>query len=388
MEILICQQASTTIAQDHVDKKITNELHKYIFNLTGHFFITGCDTKKNKSDTVKEFSDDYTARIDSIINTTSPRIFNGVVLITKNGVTKYLKEHGYSDIENQISISVKDKFRIMSNSKQITAALILREVEKGKIKLQDPIREYLPNLNQTWADSVTVHQLLNMSSGIVDIKKPLIFEPGKGYRYSNPAYDLLGRIIRKVTGIEYIENAHNLFKELGMNESYCYELGKPNKGLINGYWLKDGTPELVAFDSLGFTEEEWKNFIPGGGIISTAHDLNMWDIKLHKGEILNADHHRQMVTPSNRGPHAAFDNDTIGYAYGLRVHDKHLTKHLGHGGRGFGFASIKFYIPENDVDVIIWENLYSRDSNWMAGDLVYHFENEIRKIILNSTLVK
>jgi len=95
-----------------------------------------------------------------------------------------------------------------------------------------------------------------------------------------------------------------------------------------------------------------------------------------------------MVKPSNKGPHAAFDNDTIGYAYGLRVHDQHRTKHLGHGGRGFGFASIKFYIPETDVDVIVWENIYSRDNDWMGGDEVYYFENEIRKIVVNSNLAK
>ena len=350
--------------------------------------IVACTNQKREISQVKELQDDYSEKIDSIIKTTDLRIFNGVILITKKGETKYLKEHGFSDIENKIPISIKDKFRIMSNSKQITAALILREVEKGKINLQAPISDYLTDFNQTWADTVTVHQLLNMSSGIVDIEKPLIFEAGKGYRYSNPGYGLLGQIIHNVTGGNYIKNAHNLFKELGMNESYCYELDKPNEGLINGYWIKDGKTELVNFDGLEFTEEEWKNFIPCGGIISTTLDLNIWDSKLHNGEILNSEYHKRMVTPTNRGPHAAFDNDTIGYAYGLRIHDKHPTRHLGHGGRGFGFASIKFYIPEKDIDVIIWENIYSRDTNWMAGDLVYFFENEIRKIVLNSNLVK
>ncbi|WP_206513160.1 serine hydrolase, partial [Flagellimonas marinaquae] len=164
--------------------------------------------------------------------------------------------------------------------------------------------------------------------------------------------------------------------------------GGHDEGLINGYWLENGELKLVEFDSIGFTKESWRDFIPAGGIVSNALDLNIWDNKLHNGKILKSNFHKKMVKTSNKGPHAAFDNDTIGYAYGLRVHDQHRTKHLGHGGRGFGFASIKFYIPETDVDVIVWENIYSRDNNWMGGDEVYYFENEIRKIVVNSNLAK
>ena len=179
-----------------------------------------------------------------------------------------------------------------------------------------------------------------------------------------------------------------MFKELGMNDTYCYEINKRNDGLINEYWLREGNVNLVEFDSIGFTKETWKDFIPAGGIVSTIYDLNTWDTKLHTGKIVNTDYQRLMTKPSNKGPHAVFVNDTIGYAYDLRIHEEHTTKHLGHGGRGFGFVSIKFYVPEKDVDVIIWENVYSRDENWMGGNVVYYFENEIRKIVLNSNLVK
>ncbi|TRX47047.1 beta-lactamase family protein [Fulvivirga sp. M361] len=359
---------------------------KYLFLL---FFslILSCNNESEKQSD-GQLTDDYSSRIDSLIATTHPRIFNGVVLITKGAETKYVREYGYSDFENKTPISINDQFRIMSNSKQITAALLLMQVENRKIDLQHSIKEYLPDFHSLWADSVTIHQLLNMSSGIVDFDKPLLFEPGKGYRYSNPGYGLLGRIIEKVTGKTFIDNAHSLFEELGMNDTYCYELNQPRDGLINGYWIKDGELTPVDFDSIGITEEDWKDFIPAGGIISNTKDLTIWDNKLHKGEILDPDYLKLMVSVSNRGPHAAFDNDTIGYAYGLRIHDTHQTFHLGHGGRGFGFASIKFYIPEKDVDVIIWENIYSRDADWLAGDIVYQFENEIRKIVLNSSLVK
>lgn len=363
--------------------------------LIATFSMISCGNTEKKGKPEKELNDDYSLRIDSLIKRTSPRFFNGVILITKNGKTKYLREYGYSDFENKIPISIKDKFRIMSNSKQITAVLTLKEVAKGKIDLQVPIRAYLPNLSQSWADTVTVHQLLNMSSGIVGVELPLIFDPGEGYRYSNPGYGLLGRIIENVTNKTYIQAANELFKELGMNDTYCYEIDKHNGDLVNEYTLKGGELSLIEFDDMGETQESWKDFIPAGGIISTALDLNTWDTKLYNGQILNLDYQKMMTTPSNRGPHAAFDNDTIGYAYGLRVHDQHPTPHIGHGGRGFGFACIKFYVPEKGIDVIIWENMYCRDPDAVAGspdvitgNIVYYFENAIRKIVLNSNLVK
>jgi len=50
-------------------------------------------------------------------------------------------------------------------------------------------------------------------------------------------------------------------------------------------------------------------------------------------------------------------------------------KYIGHAGRGIGFVSLKFYVPARELDVIILENVYSRDN-----DIVYHFEKNIRKI--------
>lgn len=367
---------------------------KYYFKcflLVFIIFATGCNRGgKNQVDNQNDHAliDDFSSKIDSLIQTTSPRKFNGVVLITQNGITKYTKASGYSDFDDKTPISTKDNFRIQSNSKQITAVLILKEVEKGNIDLESPIKAYLPDLTQSWADTVTVHHLLNMSSGIIALDKPLIFRPGKGYRYSNPGYGLLGRIIEHATGKTYVEAANGLLESLGMRHSYCYEIGKANAGLVNGYWTVNDTISKADFEGIGFTEETWKSFIPTGGIISNVTDLNLWDTKLHGGEILKAESYKLMTTPSNRGKHAAFGNDTIGYGYGLRIHDQHAVRHLGHGGRGFGFVCLKFYIPEKDVDVIIWENVYSRDDDAGQASIVYHFENEIRKIVLNSILVK
>ncbi len=325
---------------------------------------------------------DYSSKIDSLILTKNPRSFNGVIYITEKGKTKYLKTYGYSNFETKTPFTLQDNFRIQSNSKQITATLILREVEKGKIDIHAPIRKYLPDFEQTWADTVTVHHLLNNTSGIVDIAKPLSFVPGTDFYYSNPGYGLLGKIIEKVTGKTFIEITNSLFKELGMQNSYCYEIDKPNIGLVNGYRVYKDSIKLFDFKGLNFTIETWANFIPTGGMISNAIDLNSWDKKLHNGEILKPESYKLMINYSITAQHDAHGSEKIGYGYGVRINED-VPKYIGHSGKGLGYVNIKLYFPEKDVDVIILENVFHEKDN-----LQYYYENKIREIVMNSSLVK
>jgi D-alanyl-D-alanine carboxypeptidase len=339
------------------------------------FFLNG-----NSSAQLK---DDYAAKIDSLINTKYPRSFNGIIWITKKSKTKYLKTYGYSNFETKTPFTLKDNFRIQSLSKQITAIIVLREVEKGKIDLHVPISKYLPDFKQTWADTVTVNHLLNNTAGIVDITKPLSFRPGTDYYYSNPGYGLLRPIIEKVTGKTFIEVANSLFKELEMHNSYCYEINKPNAGLIDGYWVSKDSVKRFDFKSLNYTPETWANFIPGGGMISNAIDLNTWDKKLHHGKILKPETYKLMTNYEITAQHDSFGKDKVGYGYGLRISDKSPVKYLGHSGKGLGFILFKFYIPAKDIDVIVLQNHYDVDSK-----LHYYFESKIREIVVSSSLVK
>lgn len=347
-------------------------------------FFLGCNSNTGKisSKHKKSQVDDYTAKIDSLLQIQSPRSFNGVILITQKGKTIYSKVSGYADFEKKIPLTLKDNFRIQSNSKQVTAVLILKEVEKGNIKLENTIKTYLPGLKQTWADTVTVHHLLNMSAGIVNLERPLAFKPGTDCYYSNPAYGLLGRVLEKVTGKSFAQLANSLFKELEMHNTYCYEIDKPNN-LINGYWLSNGARDLVNFKNLNFTEATWANFAPAGGIISNAIDLNLWDSKLHNGKILQPKSYLAMTNSAVLDTDFTFSDKRPNYGYGVNINDGEPVRYIGHAGRGIGFVSLKFYIPSKDIDVIIWENTYERDTN-----IVYYFEKSIRQIILNSNLVK
>lgn len=166
-----------------------------------------------------QISKNNIAVLDSLLETKSPRPFNGVVLITQDDNMLYQKALGFKNFKQSTVLEVNDQFVINSNSKQITAALILLEVEKGTINLQAPINTYLPKLKQDWANTVTVHQLLNHTHGTAELDKPLLFQPGSDFKYGNLSNVLLGEIITAVTNKSYTEVAEALFKKLGMNQS-------------------------------------------------------------------------------------------------------------------------------------------------------------------------
>ena len=168
-------------------------------------------------------------KIDEVMTAASKyRLFNGSVLVAENGKVIYKKGLGMANMEWNIPNAPDTRFRLGSITKQFTAALVLQLVDQGKIKLDGKLSDYLPAYRKDVGEKVTIHQLLNHTSGIpsytglakfleeasrnsytVDdfVKKyasnDLEFEPGSKFAYNNSGYFLLGAIIEKVTGKTY-----------------------------------------------------------------------------------------------------------------------------------------------------------------------------------------
>jgi CubicO group peptidase (beta-lactamase class C family) len=263
----------------------------------------------------------------------------------------------------------------MSNTRQITAVLILKEVEQGKINLQAPIKKYLPELTQTWADSVTVHQLLNHTHGIIDLKKPLLFKPGTEFKYGNLGYSLLGKIIESVTKKSYSEIANTFFKELKMTHTFCYSPDKI-QNLVSGYINTNDVFKIVQESVI--TSES----IASNGIVSTVGDLAIWNKNLHKGKLLKPESYKLLFKYNIKAQHGFFGKEKIGYGYGLRIVDNEPIKYVGHTGLGDGFSSINCYFPKSDVSLIVLENQTNDNS-----DLFYASEIKIKNILFKSNLL-
>ncbi|MCA1918217.1 MAG: beta-lactamase family protein [Flavobacterium piscis] len=316
----------------------------------------------------------YAAQIDSLISVSNP-IFNGVVLIAKNGKTVYSKVYGFTNFQTRKYLKTDSQFEIMSNTRQITAVLILKEAEQGRIDLQAPIKKYLPQLNQSWAESVTVHQLLNHTHGIIDLTKPLLFKPGSDFKYGDLGYSLLGKILESVTKKSYYEVANSFFKELKMKNTLCFSAA-PIKKLVSGYVNNNNAFKLVSRSMITIESTS------SNGIVSTAGDLAIWNENLHKGKLLQPETYQLLFKYNITAQNSFFGPEKVGYGYGFRIVDKEPIKYVGHTGLGDGFSSVNLYFPESDVSLIILENQMNQNR-----DLFYANEVKIKNILLKSNLL-
>ncbi|RKR08284.1 CubicO group peptidase (beta-lactamase class C family) [Flavobacterium sp. 90] len=322
--------------------------------------------------------DNYSAKIDSLIKTSSVRPFNGAILVSQKEKIKYSKAYGYSDFTKKTPLKLDDPFVILSNSKQITAVLILQEVEKGKIVLITPIKKYLPNLKQPWTSTVTVENLLNHTSGIADLDKPTIFPAGTQFKYSDLNYILLAQIIERVTNKTYENVVTELFKKNNMRDSFFPNDSNKDEVVNGRQFSKDNTTKEIKGVIVP------RERIPAAGLVSTVEDLAIWNNLLHNAKLLNVGTYGRMTSYTITNQHSVFGDKEIGYGYGIRINDESKIKEFGHTGivPDQGFTSVNLYYPKTQTSIIILEN-----QAFDNLDISYYFESEIRKIVLNSGLL-
>lgn len=285
-----------------------------------------------------------TSKIDSIIVNNN---FNGVILIAKDSVNIYSKTIGYSDLEKKMSIAPNDQFVIGSISKQITAVLLLREYEKGRIGLNETLNKYLPELYQPWAKEVTIHQLLTHTHGIIDLDKPLEFQQGTQFRYSQLGYELLAQILQKVTNQTFENLSTALFKKHGLSNTF-HPNNKKYKHLVNGYEENENGILVFAGNSL-------ENYVPAGGFISNAMDLKVWNEKLYSEQLVKKETLELMSRKYATRIHPVFE--TIEYGYGLLFKYGEQNIQIGALGYAPGFVSASYYYPRNNMNLIVLENI-------------------------------
>ena len=231
---------------------------------------------------------------------------------------------GLADVDNKLEASTATIYPIGSVSKEFTAALVLKLVDRGRVSLTDPIGKYLQGLNPEFS-GVSIEQLLNHTSGLPrDVRQPdrrfenlsvdallrmaaaarLDAPPGTAYAYSNAGYMLLGALVEKVHGKSYGAALRDeVAAPLGLKTlARCAD---PKPGEAAGYQYsggKVGRPPGMHHSQL----------LGAGGICTTAADLVRWRHALHRGGVLSANSYAAMTTP--RGPAVSAN-----YGFGLYV---------------------------------------------------------------------
>lgn len=313
-------------------------------------------------------------RIDSLLRLTAPRPFNGAVAVVRNGKTIYAKSHGFADSTRTRPLRVGSQFILGSISKQTTAVLVLRELEKGNLSLQDPIGKYLPDLPASWTDSVTIHHLLSHTSGVVREDEPLAFRPGTQFLYSGiVGYRLLARIVEKASGKTYPELAAALFNGCRMRNTTIAALYR--KGTLAGSFTEAPGGQLKPQQ---YRMKDLEPPTPAGGVISTVGDMAQWNECLHGGKLLRESTYKLMTTVYAVRPHARWGE--VGYGYGLQVDKAGGVVEYSHSGTLAGFIGTNLYYPASGTSIVVLENVA-----WDFNDQVrmFYFHDQIRQLFRN-----
>jgi CubicO group peptidase (beta-lactamase class C family) len=304
--------------------------------------------------------------------------------VASRGKIIYQKSYGMANVELSVKVNEHSVFEIGSISKQFVTAAVMLQHEEGKIGLDDPIHNYLAYLPSEWL-GVTVRQLMTHTSGIPDYEeirtydayryrftpeeiikiahsRPMDFEPGQGYYYSNTGYFLLSMIVERVDG-KPLEKAlySRIFGPLGMASTGLANPEDIIKNRASGYWVNK-VGELINRNPT-----ETSSTLGAGGILSSAHDLALWDNALHGTVFLSAASKKEMWT-SAKLP----SGKETGYGFGWNVRDFKGLKSQGHSGQVAGFIAYFQRFPEQGVSFIIFMNRY-RARNTLRDDVITTF---------------
>ena len=316
------------------------------------------------------------ARMEQVIQSfVASKQFMGAVLVARGNDKLLDKGYGFADLEWKVPDSPKTKFRLGSITKQFTAASILLLQERGKLNVHDAVKKYMPDAPAAW-DKITIFNLLTHTSGIPNFTsfpdyeslqalpatpeqllkrfrdKPLDFQPGEKWDYSNSNYVLLGYLIEKISGETYQRFLQeNIFKPLGMEDS-----GYDSNFAV----IPDRASGYVRFSD-GFNNANYINMtVPfaAGALYSTTGDLLRWEQGLFGGKLLSPASLKEMTTP--------FKND---YAFGLAVHTVNGREVIDHGGGINGFNTVLAYYPEDHLTVAVLANVNGGAPGEIAQDL-------------------
>jgi CubicO group peptidase (beta-lactamase class C family) len=305
------------------------------------------------------------ARIDALMSRYAGEGAGASLIVVKDGKTLARRGFGYANREEHSKARPETNYRLASVSKQFTAACILLLKQDGKLRLEDPVRKWLPELPAGDA-KITVHHLLTHTSGLVDYEdlipaertnqiddndvlrmiasqQRLYFEPGSAHRYSNGGFVLLGLIVQRASAMDLADfMKKQIFAPLGMEHTLMYEHGRGPEvaNRAYGYTETDGTWKRTDQSVTSATRGD-------GGIYSSVDDLAKWDAALYTDKLLNAESRKLAFTPTD-----PLDDPDVDYGFGWRLSGDTVW----HSGESIGFRNVIVRWPKQHLAVILLSN--------------------------------
>src|SRR3954469_182107 len=326
----------------------------------------------------ERLSADNTQKIDAVAAAAlqSTGVPAASVAVVKNGQIVFVKAYGNAKLDPSTPATSSMRFSIGSVSKQFTASAILMLQEDGKLSLDDKVSRFLPDL--TRANDVTIRELLSHTSGYQDYwpqdyvmpnmlqpvdaqkildqwaRKPLDFEPGTKWQYSNTNYVIAGLIAEKAAGMPLMDYLHKrIFSILDMKSVTDIDQKRLTESDPVGY-MRYGLGPLRKAPKEG---PGW--LFAAGELAMTAEDLAKWDISIID---------QKLMKPSSYGQLEAETvlKNGVGTQYGLGVSVRNSggRKMVEHNGEVSGFTSENIVFPDDRIAIVVLTN---QDAAGAAG---------------------
>jgi D-alanyl-D-alanine carboxypeptidase len=309
-------------------------------------------------------------QIDAAANQilTATGVPSASIAVVKDGRIAYLQAYGQARLSPPMEAAPQMHYPVGSISKQFTASAMLLLAQDGKLTLDDPVAKYLPNL--TRANEVTIRMLLSHTSGyqdywpedyvmtsmlvpataehIMDVwaTKPLDFDPGTRWQYSNTNFVIAGRIVEQVSGMPLMDLLNKrIFLPLAMENVYNFDASRLPATDPTGYErFALGPPRPAPQEGAGW-------MFAAGELAMPAHDLALWDISMINRSLLTPESYHQMLTPIRLS-----NGDSTGYGLGVALKEKDGRHVIEHSGEVSGFVSENVVYPIDRVAIVVLTN--------------------------------
>ena len=294
-------------------------------------------------------------------------VATGAIVLVRIGDQTRTFASGTADVKHRRRMQPDDRFPIMSITKTMVATTVLQLVADEKLKLNDTVEDIVPGLLPQ-GNRITIRDLLSHRSGLYDLSRdhlppprrmtddslidaaaahPLEFPPGTSGIYSNAGYEVLARVVERITGKSLAEAmAINVFGPAGMSDTKLL-----------------GPPTVLGYNDSKVIADPYLRFISAaGGVVSTVADIDRFYTALWRGDLLD----KQLVATMTE-PLGVVAPMQVEYGLGVWFDPADCGTALGHSGAGPGFATKAWTLPDADRSVVVMVN--DGDGDFIADTL-------------------
>ena len=303
--------------------------------------------------------------------------------VVKQGALVWTKSYGFADMATRKVATVDTVYRIGSITKPFTALMLLQLVERGVVRLSDPVERYLPAINEVQnridgAPPISLVQLATMTSGLgrepEDLPTYLVgpvdewalvmrnalphveysFEPDTHYHYSNIGYAVLGAALAEASGRPFVDYmTEEIFRPLGMTQTAFEPKPEIQGHLATGYGVTDG---VIDADTPAREHAGRGYKVPNGAMYTTVGDLAKF-LAFQLGHGPDNVLARETVADNFTRVNSANGDLSTGYGVGFQAIRRDGFVTYGHGGSVAGYRAAAFIARDSQVGVIVLRNV-------------------------------